>query len=399
MKRTIYYGIILAAFSVFFYGCDEEDETASPVLNLSESSKEIDFQKNVFEVDLMSNTKWELVNKSLWISAVPGSGDGDAKLTFSIAANEENDRKDSVYYEVITGIEKVRKYFVVSQKGVPAEIAISPWGEKNIDENGEEFEVKVYTNKDWSLDLASADEGWISLSRTEGSREDSIVVVTVNSNVGDVHTGTLRFRAGGASVELIVTQEENSCKAEFTYEGEIYKNVKMKDGRCWMAENLRYVPAGMTVSDDPAEDTGIWYAKMESDADSVKAYGYLYNWSTVLGGESAAEKVKGICPPGYHVPSQEELNVLLESYKREDDKVYLEDLEADGFQCTIGGQRMFNGKFTGVLGYMWASTDASTATVSQNKGLMLSPVLKTASVANARWTVGIGLRCVKDEKK
>lgn len=37
----------------------------------------------------------------------------------------------------------------------------------------------------------------------------------------------------------------------------------MKDGRCWMAENLRYVPAGMTVSDDPAEDTGIWYAKME----------------------------------------------------------------------------------------------------------------------------------------
>lgn len=130
MKRAIYYGIILAAFSVFFYGCDEEDETASPVLNLSESSKEIDFQKNVFEVDLMSNTKWELVNKSLWISAVPGSGDGDAKLTFSIAANEENDRKDSVYYEVITGIEKVRKYFVVSQKGVPAEIAISPWGEK-----------------------------------------------------------------------------------------------------------------------------------------------------------------------------------------------------------------------------------------------------------------------------
>lgn len=81
MKRAIYYGIILAAFSVFFYGCDEEDETASPVLNLSESSKEIDFQKNVFEVDLMSNTKWELVNKSLWISAVPGSGDGDAKLT------------------------------------------------------------------------------------------------------------------------------------------------------------------------------------------------------------------------------------------------------------------------------------------------------------------------------
>lgn len=399
MKRAIYYGILLAAFSVFFYCCDEEDETASPVLNLSESSKELDFQKTVFEVDLLSNTKWELVNKSLWISAVPGSGEGDAKLTFSIAANEENDRKDSVYYEVITGIEKVRKYFVVSQKGVPAEIAISPSGEKNIDEDGEEFEVKVYTNKDWKLEVVSADEGWINVSRTEGSREDSVVVVTVSSNVGDAHTGTLTFRAGGASVELIVNQEENSFKPEFIYEGEVYKNVKMRDGRCWMAENLRYVPAGMTVSDDPAADSGIWYAKMESQTDSVKAYGYLYDWPTVLGGQSAVEKVRGICPPGYHIPSQEEFEALLEPYRREDDKVYLEDLEADGFQCTIGGQRMFNGKFTGVLGYMWASTDASTATVSQNKGLMLSPVLKTASVANARWTAGIGLRCVKDEKK
>lgn len=397
MKRAIYYGIILAAFSVLFYCCDEEDETASPVLNLSESFKELDFQKSVFEVDLMSNTKWELVNKSLWISAVPGSGDGDTKLTFSIAANENNERKDSVYYEVITGIEKVRKYFVVSQKGTPAEIEISPSGEKSVGENGEEFEVKVYTNKDWTVTPSSADESWVSLSRTEGSREDSIVVVTVNSNEGDARTATLTFQAGVAVVELIVKQEENSCKAEFVYEGEVYRNVKMKDGRCWMAENLRYVPAGMTVSDDPADDTGIWYAKMENNADSVKAYGYLYNWPTVLGGENATEKARGICPPGYHIPSQEEWNALLEPYKREDDKVYLEDLEAEGFQCTVGGQRMFNGKFTGVLGYMWSSTDASSATVSQNKGLMLSPVLKTASVANARWAVGIGLRCVKDE--
>ena len=286
---------------------------------------------------------------------------------------------------------------MISQKGIPAEIEISPSGEKSVGENGEEFEVKVYTNKDWMVTPSFADESWMSLSRTEGNREDSIVVVTVNSNEGDARTATLTFQAGVAVVELIVKQEENSCKAEFVYEGEIYRNVKMKDGRCWMAENLRYVPAGMTVSDDPADDTGIWYAKMENNADSVKAYGYLYNWPTVLGGENATEKARGICPPGYHIPSQEEWNALLEPYKREDDKVYLEDLEADGFQCTVGGQRMFNGKFTGVLGYMWSSTDASSATVSQNKGLMLSPVLKTASVANARWTVGIGLRCVKDE--
>ena len=39
-----------------------------------------------------------------------------------------------------------------------------------------------------------------------------------------------------------------------TYGGVTYKTVTLSNGQTWMAEPLRYVPDGMTVSSDPADD-------------------------------------------------------------------------------------------------------------------------------------------------
>lgn len=43
------------------------------------------------------------------------------------------------------------------------------------------------------------------------------------------------------------------------YGGVTYKIVKLADDRWWMAENLRYLPAGKTPSSDPADGNGVWY--------------------------------------------------------------------------------------------------------------------------------------------
>ena len=52
------------------------------------------------------------------------------------------------------------------------------------------------------------------------------------------------------------TENEGS----FTYYGETYKTVTLENGSVWMAEPLRYVPEGYTVSADPADDDAhIWY--------------------------------------------------------------------------------------------------------------------------------------------
>lgn len=107
-----------------------------------------------------------------------------------------------------------------------------------------------------------------------------------------------------------------------------YRTVVMKDGREWMAENLRYVPEGKTVTplnDWSAENnTGVWYPAefsiVESKAvitpsdseESIKKMGLLYSSEVVMGGAlpttdfKDADNIQGIAPEGWHVPTAQE---------------------------------------------------------------------------------------------
>lgn len=103
--------------------------------------------------------------------------------------------------------------------------------------------------------------------------------------------------------------------------GNVYKVVYLKDGNFWMAENLRYIPDGQTVSEDPANGE-IWYPydfstlKAVKSDETIKANGLFYTLEAALGtnltADNAAkqEKARGICPDGWHIPSFEEAYVL-----------------------------------------------------------------------------------------
>ena len=127
------------------------------------------------------------------------------------------------------------------------------------------------------------------------------------------------------------TQDPNTL----TYGGVTYKTVTLSNGQTWMAEPLRYVPDGMTVSSDPAADNAhIWYpyeltnegeiaaisatgASALTDEASIAEYGYLYDMYAALGGiEITAdncynyEGAQGICPDGWHIPTRAEYLAL-----------------------------------------------------------------------------------------
>ena len=93
----------------------------------------------------------------------------------------------------------------------------------------------------------------------------------------------------------------NSNCTQFTdaRDGNTYCSVQVGN-QFWMGENLRYA-AGGTI--------GHWYLN-EPSADTL-LYGRLYTFSEILNGEEANtsstnRKIKGICPQGWHIPSQEE---------------------------------------------------------------------------------------------
>ncbi|MBT7081829.1 MAG: hypothetical protein HN929_10235, partial [Chloroflexi bacterium] len=84
-------------------------------------------------------------------------------------------------------------------------------------------------------------------------------------------------------------------------DGNSYKWIKIGN-QIWMAENLNlYTP------------TGSWYNNNDS-ASYSSVYGRLYDWATVMNGETSSlsnpSGVQGICPAGWHLPSDAEWTEL-----------------------------------------------------------------------------------------
>lgn len=130
----------------------------------------------------------------------------------------------------------------------------------------------------------------------------------------------------------MVSFSEDLENNKFTYAGKEYPIVKMKDGRWWMAKNLAYLPAGMTPATDLTAVTAGVFAPIRVKADQtgaefttdeavISSNGYLYQAEVALGlkvGDittvaqaKALEKAQGICPPGWHVPGQDEILALV----------------------------------------------------------------------------------------
>ena len=84
---------------------------------------------------------------------------------------------------------------------------------------------------------------------------------------------------------------------ELNYGGDTYPTATI-GGQVWMAENLRYKPAGAS------EGTDMWPSE-----DGLSA-GMLYNYATATGSAVTAgdAPVQGICPAGWHIPTAAELD-------------------------------------------------------------------------------------------
>ena len=96
-----------------------------------------------------------------------------------------------------------------------------------------------------------------------------------------------------------------------TYNGYSYDLIEI-DGQCWFKENLRTTRyKDGTPLDYPGSDIGAWannttgaYLWYDNDSSlNASTYGALYNWY-------AADNPAGLCPTGWHVPSDSDWTVL-----------------------------------------------------------------------------------------
>ena len=98
-------------------------------------------------------------------------------------------------------------------------------------------------------------------------------------------------------------------------DGNVYHTVKIGE-QCWMRENLRttrYADGTAILSGDSAsvtsDDTPYYYNHSYSPI-PFAIRGYLYNWPAAMHGEASSNDipsgVQGICPDGWHLPSDGE---------------------------------------------------------------------------------------------
>lgn len=87
--------------------------------------------------------------------------------------------------------------------------------------------------------------------------------------------------------------------------------------QCWLKENLRTsrYANGMSIALGSCTSTTTAYRYYpDNNSSNVPSYGYLYNWKAVMGNSSSSwtnpSGVQGICPTGWHVPSDAEWTQL-----------------------------------------------------------------------------------------
>ena len=179
----------------------------------------------------------------------------------------------------------------------------------------------------------------------------------------------------------------------FMYDNKEYKVVKLADDRWWMAAPLAYVPAGKTVSSDPAEDAGIWFSEAFDDEGkpvaSISDKGYLYDCSTAFGetvtyaNYDSFEGVQGICPPGWYIPTRADYLKLVGNSNKSADGPAVDDDTAVYYVKSYKGSNVVTFNKAGwdfsFLGVRTKSNDSATGEYNKNR-------CGTNNICNAQFT-------------
>lgn len=270
--------------------------------------------------------------------------------------------------------------------------------------------------------------------------QDNMIVSATGEIENWTDEGDIEFDGEGSTEDLPV--EFTEYDGYFVYDGVEYKTVTLADGNTWMAENLRFIPRGKTVSSDPVEDAGIWYPAANADkvADPALAetLGLLYDASTAFGAEITAdnagsfEGTQGICPEGWHIPTVSELTGLVgqcsNSALTNPDGAYFDPvikgasltaLKEAGWEWQFAGARnkantagkgsylvtSYNDIY-GVMSYVMGSTMYQTTTNDDGslKNVQYYYLMTTYNASNEKVTVAYGnflsgasIRCVKNK--
>ncbi len=166
------------------------------------------------------------------------------------------------------------------------------------------------------------------------------------------------------------------CAMAIDVDGNVYNTVKIGE-QCWMKENLKTTHFSDGSAINEMQDSALWVNTSLTHAPAMSyydnniqnnfTYGALYNWYAVT-------DKRNLCPTGWHVPSNDEFQILSDYLGGDDiSGSHLKDItlwsvsnsgndNSSGFTALPAGLRYHNGGFYGLgeNGDFWSSTGGSS---------------------------------------
>ncbi|MCF8317286.1 MAG: hypothetical protein K9I02_00945 [Haliscomenobacter sp.] len=215
-------------------------------------------------------------------------------------------------------------------------------------------------------------------------------------------------------------------------DGNIYNNVQIGN-QCWLRENLRvtrYQDGSVIPFDESGGVLGndsnqSWGNRIEgsrtiysNNRENFETYGYLYNWYAMV-------DERGICPKGWHIPSNEEWNILIKQLDSQADLIsnsFQSEVaggklkstgttlwsspnkgatDESGFHALPGGFRSSKGSFYGIgsTAYYWSTTKVQGGIGAWHRKLTFfeGNIKRSADVSNDQSkSIGFSARCLMD---
>ncbi len=223
---------------------------------------------------------------------------------------------------------------------------------------------------------------------------------------GSEESSLYHLEAGEYTI-TVTDQREQSCTKTIVLlhnvidvDGNVYSTVKI-GGQTWMKENLR-----VTHAPDGSPIEFYVYQKNEENA---KTYGRLYTWYVAMN-HATTQEAQGICPCGWHIPSDEEFKILemalgmsfsdanlVNAWRGDGVGTKLKSGGGSGYNALLSGRIVPPTSYSllGSMEYVWTSTEYGDRYAWRR-------CLDNYSTQIGRWNTfskayGFSVRCIKNK--
>ena len=392
-----------------------------PELTVTPANQDVSPAGGTVNFDVISNTTWNVTESVSWLSVSPASGSNNGTLAVTCEANGTNDnRTGTITITATVGTPVV----TVTVTQIASVLTVSPENQE-VTATAGATTFAVTSNTTWTVEEIVS---WLSVSPINGSLNGTLAVTYESNTNPDVRIGQITITAGGGTpvITVTVTQAGNlfTCGQPFTdaRDGQSYVTVKIGD-QCWMAENLNIGTRINGTSNQTNNSTIEKYCNNNAESNCI-TYGGLYQWNEMMGYTTTAG-VKGICPDGWHLPTDAEWTALTTYVSNQPAYLCnsntsdiakalaantnwntnfvwcsigynLSENNATGFTALPGGRRNPDGSFVIVsyYGEWWSSSAIDASNASQ---LYLQDNVSQVLRFDNDKSIGFSVRCLKDE--